>query len=215
MTDVLAETLDGIARRIRKLERQIIENADQTRQQRAAIKGDETIIAGAKKQKLEALRLDGEQKFRKLTAEIDKLLTRHEREQTKLRRLPVDDAKQAHARRLLREDGLAANEILDRAVENGDMEMIDAVRAELEYHGDKKNGFADTRAALEGCDRAAAKLGGHQGERYAANLRANAAKDEVEQVAQYAAKVHMGADTPHDTLTFAFATGAGKQDSDA
>jgi hypothetical protein len=215
MTDVLTDTLNGIASRIGRLERQIIENADQTRQQRAALKGDDTITAGARKQKLETLRIESEKKFRKLTAEIDKLSTQHEREQTKLRRLPVDSAKQAHARRLLREDGLSASEILDRAVENGDMEMIDAVRAELEYHGDKKSGFADTRAAIEGCDRAAARLGGYQGERYAANLRANAAKDEVEQVARYAAKVHTGEATPHDTLTFAFATGAGREDNDA
>jgi hypothetical protein len=115
-----------------------------------------------------------------------------------------------------RDRGLTASQIRERAVKLGDGEMVQALRAEMMWHGDR-SGFADASETIAACDRTLAEIGrGNEAEHNRALVEIAEGREAREAVAEFAAKsVHGLAKPGVDRLKLAYATGEGRVNKEA
>jgi hypothetical protein len=202
-----------IARAIEMADRARHQAALETKRRRREIGEDTDLTSEAKVIALRKLNDEGLATHTKLTTEIQRLQARAD-EYAKLRATrPVDAAARVRTEKLIAK-GFAFNQIIDRAVENADPEIVAALRLEALYHGDK-HGFVDVPATIEACDRALAQIAhGEEREVNRGLVRLREVAEPVDATGEYSAKVALGQDTPLDLLTVAFATGSGRQEDD-
>jgi hypothetical protein len=111
--------------------------------------------------------------------------------------------------------GMKASQILDQAVKVGDGEMVQALRAEMMWHGDR-SGFADALETISACDRTLAEMGkGNEAEHNRALVEIAELRKPLEARDEYAAKAVHGMATPADKLRKAYATGEGRVNKEA
>ena len=121
-----------------------------------------------------------------------------------------DPGTQTRVRTLL-ERGLKPIQVLERAYELRDDEMVAALRTEMLWFGDGK-GFADAQDVVTACDLALAEVGyGVEAENNAALIELDETLPKAEAVSRFAAKKVEGVATPHDRLVMAYATGAPRE----
>lgn len=204
-----------IAREIARRSRALEELARQTKQRKQEIRENTDLTSEARTIETKKLQKSALATHQKLTSEIATLQERARRWAKHVRvSRPVDDAARERVTTLLGR-GTAHDRIIERALQLGDTETIAALRWEVLYHGDR-HGFANADATIEACDRALAEIAPEdEGGINRGLVRLREVDEPVEAVAAYAGKVALDQDTPHDLLTFAFATGAGRGENDA
>lgn len=124
----------------------------------------------------------------------------------------VDAGAQGRVRTLL-ERGLPAATIIERALQQGEPEVVAALRAEMPWWGDR-NGFHDTDDVISACDRALAKIG-HADEvqhNEAVVEFAKAAKG-LPEILEFGAKAVGDQATPTDRLRMAYAAADADRDA--
>lgn len=208
---------DGLryARAIERAERARHDAALRTQRRRREIRENSDLTAEAKNIALRKLNLEGKAEHDRLTTEIERH-HRRAREYEKLVRAnrPVEDSARIRVERLLAQ-GLAYNQVIDRARELGDAETVAALRWEAMYHGDK-HGFADASSTVAACDQALAQIAlGDERDVNRGLVRIAEATRTLRETGEYSAKVQLEQDTPRDLLTVAYALGPREGDDDA
>jgi hypothetical protein len=123
----------------------------------------------------------------------------------------IEPEAQARIRDLLDRQRMAPGQVLDRAVQLRDDEMVAALRAELLWFG-LDGRFEDASETIAACDRALADVGlGSEAENNRAVVELGETLPTAKAVAEFSGKAVTGTITPYDRLEKAYATGEGRQ----
>jgi hypothetical protein len=182
--------------------------------QERAIDDDPELTTDQKRRRKTQAQLDGQQKIRKLDAEIAHAAREAEEAAHEERRdRPLDPQAQARVRDL-RARKVSVGSIRSRAKQNRDAETLAALRAELLYF-DLDGDFADTRKIVAEIDRDLAEIGeGVEAANNRAIVELGDALAASDAVGEFALKKTLGQAAPVDRLRMAYATSAGRERDD-
>lgn len=207
--------LDRIVLEIGRVLRALEKNAASSRAEQRAIEADHDLTTEQKQIKSRRASANGQRRYRDLCAELERQTKRAEgAAKETLAKTPVGEDAFARVRSLTKQR-IADNLIIEQAVKVGDADVLEALRRERQWHNDGKS-FREADETIRACTAALAKVGRHEGQRddNEALVKLAEMQRNMPDIAEYAGKVVHGTDSPHDTLRFAYATGAGR-DSDA
>lgn len=200
------------ARGIQRVNRDRKRHAEQTKLRRREIENNPELTPEQKRGQIGRLEEEALAKHHKFNREIVKLQKEGKEWAKRVRAdWPVDAAMVTRVRELRRE-GVAPDTILKHAADLGDAQMVAALRADMLWFKGE-DGFADASDTIHACERVLAEIGrGGEADVNFGLVRLEEATETVAAVDLYAGKTVIGHDTPHDTLTMAYATGAGRVD---
>jgi hypothetical protein len=209
-----AGELERFALELRRVRRALRSLPRELEQRERDVMADEDLTTEARRIKLRQIRDEERSRQQKLHGRLAAASERAAEVATKIRSLrPVEETAQTRLRDLLAR-GHAYDQILERAVENADDELVAALRWEAMYHGNGSR-FADARSTVEACDRALAQVGrGGEQDNNQAILEVSDASRGLEEIGEFAAKSVLGEATPHDRLRLAYAVGPGEDGGD-
>lgn len=210
--NVFAKELSSLARRMRKTRNELRALPRDLEERELAIREDPDLTEESKRIKLRQVRQEERSRQQRLHRELVKVGNEADEYVRRVRtHRPVDEAAQARVHKLLGQE-MAPSQILDRALELRDDEMVAALRAEMLWFGDK-HGFADSRDTVAACDRALATIGrGGEQETSRGVVQVAKAATAVDEINEFAAKSVTGEATPHDRLRLAYAVGTNEAD---
>lgn len=200
-----AKELSKLALELRRVRRALRALPRELEQRERAVMEDDDLTTEARRIKLRQIREEERAKQQKLHQRQLNAISQADELAKKIRvRRPIEETAQARVRELLAR-GLAHDQIIERAVELGDDEIVAALRSEALYHGDK-HGFADASSTVEACDRALAQIGrGGEQDNNEAILNVADSRQALDEINEFAAKSALGQVTPHDRLKLGFA----------